>query len=183
MFNTNTMKMVIETERLFIREIVHSDIDRLLEIYNNAANMKFIPHAAATWSRTSLLARYEKANKSYPLGYGIFVAALKTGAVIGEAGFFDSFQDSTHLELGYILDNAFWRQGYGTEICMSLVCYGFRTLGVAKLTARMFAENRPSVKLAEKCGMKQLSGGKTEDGKSYCTYEICAEEFWKHSRK
>jgi len=177
------MKIVIETERLFIREIVAADIDRLLAIYNNAANMKFIPHADTDWSAAKLWAKYERARKTYSSGYGIFVAELKTGTIVGEAGFFDSFQDGGHLELGYILDNAFWRKGYGTEICMALIRYGFQTLGVAKLTSRMFAENMASVKLAEKCGMKPIAFGKTEEGENYCAYEICAEEFGKQSRK
>jgi [ribosomal protein S5]-alanine N-acetyltransferase len=74
--------------------------------------------------------------------------------------------------LGYILDKRFWRNGYGSEICTSLIDYGFITLNLDKITARMFKQNAASIKLAEKCGMKLIQQEHAQKVKEYFEYEI-----------
>ncbi len=167
------MGIFIETKRLLIREILPGDIECLLEIYQDFQNMKFIPNSNFIWTREKLIEKYHKINRDYKNGFGIFAAQFKdNGKIIGEAGLFNSFQDLKHLELGYILDKRFWRKGYGSEICTSLIDYGFKTLNVDKITARMFKQNLASIRLSEKCGMKLIQQDHAQIVKDYCEYEI-----------
>lgn len=169
----NEMKIIIETERLFIREITTSDIDGLLMIYQDSQNVRFIPNLTFKFNKEGLKEKYDKINQDYKKGFGIYAVEIKDEkTVIGEAGLFNSFQDLKHMELGYILDNKFWRKGYGAEICKSLIAYGFEILKLDKLTARMFKLNTASIRLSEKCGMKRIKHGKTDNGEIFYEYTI-----------
>jgi len=162
-----------QTDRVLIRDIQKEDLDFLLQVYNKKENMKFISDGRYCWSKDQLTEKYSKCNKKYDLGFGVFVACLKsTNTIIGEVGLFDSFGDNKKLELGYILDETTWRQGFGTEICNALINYSFKNLGTITLISRMYSENSASVKLSEKCAMNRVKTGKTIDGRSFYEYEI-----------
>lgn len=96
-----------------------------------------------------------------------------TKTIIGEAGLFNSFNDLTNLEIGYIVDSKYWRNGFGTEICRSLIDYGFKTLKLKRITARMYASNFASVRVAQKCGMRKIEEGIAENGNAF--YAFCNE--------
>jgi RimJ/RimL family protein N-acetyltransferase len=167
------MNIIIKTQRLWIKEIEANDLDYLLDIYQDSQNLKFIPNTDFEWTKEKLKEKYDTINKDYINGFGIYAVQLKKkNRIIGEAGLFNSFHDLKHLEIGYILDHKIWRKGYGTEICKSLIDYGFDKLNSDRLTARMFKQNMASIKLSEKCGMKLIQQGKTENGESFCEYEI-----------
>jgi [ribosomal protein S5]-alanine N-acetyltransferase len=162
-----------QTDRLIIRNILTEDMDFLLEIYRRKENMKFISDGRYDWSKEQLAAKYAKYNGNYVSGFGVFTVCLKdTHTVIGEAGLFDSFGDTNKLELGYILDAAYWEQGFGKEICHGLIRYCFNTLKISTAISRMYAENECSVKLSEKCGMIKVNAGETTDGRTFYEYEI-----------
>ncbi|MDO6759720.1 GNAT family N-acetyltransferase [Tamlana sp. 2_MG-2023] len=167
------MQIIIETKRLWIREIEPEDIDCLLEIYNNPQNMVFIPNSNFKWTETKLKEKYQKLNQNYFNGFGVFIIQIKDkDTIIGEAGLFNSFQNFKHLELGYIVDHKFWRNGYGSEICNALINYGFQKLKLEKLTARMFKENLASIKLSEHCGMKLVKSKSPENDIDFYEYEV-----------
>ncbi|WP_321288298.1 GNAT family N-acetyltransferase [uncultured Sunxiuqinia sp.] len=167
------MDIIIETKRLLIRKINSNDLEYLLEIYNNPQNMIFIPNSDFRWTKEKLKEKYDKINQDYKNGFGIYAVQIKNSdLIIGEAGLFNSFHDLKHLELGYILNNRFWRKGYGSEICNSLIDYGFRKLKLDKLTARMFKQNIASIKLSESCGMNLIKEGQTDNGDDFCEFVI-----------
>jgi ribosomal-protein-alanine N-acetyltransferase len=162
-----------QTDRLIIRDIQAEDMDFLLEIYRRQENMKFISDGRCEWSKEQLTEKYEKCNVNYASGFGIFtVCLIETNTVIGEAGLFDSFDDTDKLESGYILDAVYWRQGFGKEICNGLIQYCFNNLRISTVISRMYAENVGSVILSERCGMKRVNAGETNDGRKFYEYEI-----------
>jgi len=162
-----------QTDRLLVRDISKVDLDSLLQIYGKKENMKFISDGKCGWSEDQLTEKYEKCNKNYGLGIGVFTICLKKSSdIIGEAGLFDSFGDTKKLELGYILDNAYWGKGFGNELCNGLINYSFNNLKIEKLISRMYVENIASVRLSEKCGMKRMKSGETIEGRAWYEYEI-----------
>lgn len=143
-----------------------------MAIYQKSENLKFIPNSKLEWTKEKLLAKYDKVNEGSKNGYGIFAVKNSVGDIIGEAGLFNSFLDEKHLEVGYIIDEKFWKQGFGFEVCKSLINYGFQKLKIRKLTARMFAENVGSIRISEKCNMVFIREGLTEKGERYYEYAI-----------
>jgi len=162
-----------QTDRLLVRDISKVDLDSLLQIYGKKENMKFISDGKYGWSKDQLTEKYEKCNKNYDLGFGLFTICLKDSTdIIGEVGLFDSFGDPKKLESGYILDNSYWGMGFGKELCNGLINYGFNTLKIEKLISRMYVENLASVRLSEQCGMKRMKSGETIDGRAWYEYVI-----------
>jgi [ribosomal protein S5]-alanine N-acetyltransferase len=162
-----------QTNRLLVRDISEDDLNFLLQIYEKEENMKFISDGKYGWTKEQLTEKYEKYNKNYDLGFGVFTICLNdTNKIIGEAGLFDSFGDFKKIELGYILDTTYWGQGFGEEICNGLINYSFNNLGIEKLISRMYAENVASVRISEKCGMKRVKSGEAFNRQVYYEYEI-----------
>ena len=59
---------------------------------------------------------------------------------------------------------------FGTEICRGLINYAFASLKAKCVLARMYASNKASVRLCEKCGMQKWNSGITENGKEFHEY-------------
>ena len=56
-------------------------------------------------------------------------------------------------ELGYILDDAYWHNGYATEAAMMCLQYAFAELGMSEVYCSIRPENAPSIHVAEAIGM------------------------------
>ncbi len=58
-------------------------------------------------------------------------------------------------ETGYWLGEAFWGRGIATAALAGLVRHGFETLGLIRIYALPFADNRASCRVLEKCGFER----------------------------
>ena len=74
------------------------------------------------------------------------------------------------MEVGYIIDQAYWNKGYGTEVCQGLIDYAFSRLGCTELIARMYDQNMASVRVCEKLGFEYLLTGETTNKKVFREY-------------
>ncbi len=66
-------------------------------------------------------------------------------------------REQTHglqAELGWTLDPAHTGRGYATEAATALVSHCFKTLGVRRVVASVFADNTASIRLIERLGMR-----------------------------
>jgi ribosomal-protein-alanine N-acetyltransferase len=57
--------------------------------------------------------------------------------------------------LDFQIDDQWWRQGYGTELCRFLVFFGFSALGAYRLCSATMAGNSGSRRILQKCGFSQ----------------------------
>jgi RimJ/RimL family protein N-acetyltransferase len=55
-------------------------------------------------------------------------------------------------EIGYWISEDFWGRGIATDAVRAATGYAFRTLGVVRVQAAVFAWNEPSMRVLEKCG-------------------------------
>lgn len=51
---------------------------------------------------------------------------------------------------------ALWNRGLGTDALATLIRYGFHTLGLRLILSEAFADNPASIRMQEKCGLKQV---------------------------
>ena len=169
------MTIQIETERLILRNIKSDDIKSLLDIYNKEINMRYIADGKYNWTENEIVEKYSEINESYKHGFGMLAVELKeSNIIIGEAGLFKYFDDLI-LEIGYIIDSTFWKNGFGKEICLGLINYAFNILNVKSVVARMYANNKSSVILSEKCKMKRIDSGYLISHEKYLVYEITSQ--------
>jgi RimJ/RimL family protein N-acetyltransferase len=77
-----------------------------------------------------------------------------SGRMIGDVGFSLVDGESGVIKIGYTIAPEFQGRGYGTEAVGALVGYAFDTLGADVVRAFASAENIPSIRVAEKIGMR-----------------------------
>ena len=107
--------MIIETNRLFLREYKFDDYDALYEIFSDAETMQHYPapfdeEKTQGWIKWNL-ENYEK------YGFGLWAVVLKeTGEFIGDCGITIQDIDGELLpEIGYHIHKKYWRRGFAKE--------------------------------------------------------------------
>ncbi len=61
------------------------------------------------------------------------------------------------LELQYMLDRRYWRQGFGTEMCRAALGYAFARTDAEQICIRCHPENTAACALAQKLGFRPLA--------------------------
>ena len=139
--------MLIETERMFIRDFDPGDVKDLHEILGDPEVMKYCEPAYDPGKTRRFLEEFCIAKK------GAVAAVLKESQkVIGYILF--KPRGEGVCEMGWIFNQAYWRRGYAYEACSALLTYGFRELGIHKVVAETI-DGVKSVGLMEKLGMKR----------------------------
>lgn len=154
------MTNIMETKRLGVRKLTRSDFDALFAIMSKKEVMYAWEHGFSkddvqNWIEKQLI-RYSND------GIGYFALILKeNGKLIGQAGLMKTTINGNNVvEIGYILDNKYWHNGYATEVAKKLVVYAFETLKLPAVYCSIRPENKASIRVAEKTGMK-LNGSHT----------------------
>ncbi|MDA1027707.1 MAG: GNAT family N-acetyltransferase [Bacteroidetes bacterium] len=147
--------MLIETERLLIRDLRSTDDAFILELVNEPAfhqhiGDKGIRHLedARAYIQKAGAENYER------LGFGMYLVMLKDSSMaIGICGILKrDFLD--HPDLGFAYTAANWNKGYGTEAANAIIHWATTSLGIQTLSAITAVTNPASVRLLEKSGFK-----------------------------
>jgi ribosomal-protein-alanine N-acetyltransferase len=144
---------VLDTERLYLRELQPSDVDQMFEVLGDPETMRFYPDAK---TRQETAAWIEWNRGSYgENGFGLWASILKeTGKLIGDCGLTVQTVDGERfVEVGYHLNKGNWHQGFATEAALACRDHAFEGFGMDRLIALIRPENEPSWRLAERLGM------------------------------
>lgn len=144
----------IETERFLLNQFKNNDVN---EIYN-------IMSQSEAYSRftTNIPFPYEKKDAESLVGLsqnGLvnnhYVFAVRSKAVNKIVGCVDLSVKHQHnkSELGFWIDEKFWKQGFATEVGKAAILFGFQQLNLKRIYATHFEENIASGKVLQKIGM------------------------------
>lgn len=76
--------------------------------------------------------------------------------MIGQAGpTIQPYKDIEVLEIGYLLKESFWHNGYASEASSGCKKYAFKQLNRNKVYSIIKSDNHSSMKVAESIGMKK----------------------------
>jgi RimJ/RimL family protein N-acetyltransferase len=78
------------------------------------------------------------------------------GRLVGDVGLSLADDEPGVVKIGYTMSPEFQGNGYATEAVAALVAYAFEKLGADVVRAYASAENVPSVRVAEKVGMRLI---------------------------
>ena len=149
-----TKKMLIlETERLLLREFVAEDVDALAAVLSDPETMRYYP---AVLDRAGVAAWIERNRRRYANdGHGLWAMVLKSsGEMIGDCGLTRQTVDEVNeIEIGYHVRRDLWGRGYAPEAARACRDYGFERLGAERLISLIRPENIPSRRVAEKNGL------------------------------
>jgi RimJ/RimL family protein N-acetyltransferase len=79
-----------------------------------------------------------------------------SGELVGDVGVHALDDEPGVIKIGYTIAPAFQRRGYATEAVSALVDYSFSRLGAEVVRAYADADNTPSIRVAEKVGMRLI---------------------------
>ena len=169
--------MIIETERLRLRELVPEDFEAWHEILSDPETMQHYPEPfdeakTKRWIKWNL-DNYEE------YGFGLWVVERKeNGEFIGDCGMTMQDIDGEMLpEIGYHIHKKFWRQGYGSEAARAVRDWAFQNTDYDRLYSYMKYTNVGSYSTALSNGMKKVKEYPDEkNGISYA-YAISRAEW------
>ncbi|MEH2230990.1 MAG: GNAT family N-acetyltransferase [Nostoc sp.] len=147
--------MILETQRLLLREMRLSDLDALLLVLGDAKSMRYYPKP---FDREMVRKWIDRHRRNYAQhGLGLWAMVLKTtGEVIGDCGLvWQEVEGHQELEIGYHVRRDQQMQGYATEAASACQDYAFNVLGSDhRVISLIRPENIPSRRVAEKNGLK-----------------------------
>jgi len=145
---------LLETPRLVLRRLSLADLDALCELEGDPRVMRYVGRGAP-WTRQQVWARLARVIDRTRTGGGFGVwAAVEQGR--GEfVGVFllVPFAQTDEVEVGYRLLPAHWGRGYATEGTKALIGYGFERLGLERIIAIAYPQNKTSIRVMQKAGM------------------------------
>lgn len=156
--------IILETQRLVLREMTQADFPDLCKILQDDDVMYAYEGAYNTDEVQEWLDRQIGRYKEY--GFGLWaVIQRETGIMIGQCGVtMQDCKDSKIMEVGYLLQKEYWHHGYATEAAIACKEYAFDKLNAKEVYSIIRDTNIPSQNVAIRNGM------------------TCADEFIKHYR-
>jgi RimJ/RimL family protein N-acetyltransferase len=101
-------------------------------------------------------------------GFSMWAAEDRaTGEVVGEVGFL-AFAGG--VEIGWRLRRDRWGEGLGGEMARGALDYGRDELGLSEVRAFIDLGNTPSIRIAERLGMKRVGKAASEGVPSWAEY-------------
>lgn len=147
------MKIVLQTQRLVLREMTADDFDDLRGILQDKDVMYAYEHAFSDDEVRDWLQR--QIDRYRNDGFGLWAMTEKQSLrFVGQCGI--TMQDANGKrvpEIGYLLRKDCWHKGYATEAAVACKRLAFDKLGIDEIYSIIRDNNIPSQKVALRNGM------------------------------
>ncbi|MDO4732771.1 MAG: GNAT family N-acetyltransferase [Bacillota bacterium] len=148
--------MLIETERLLLRELKENDFDGLYKVLADPDIMRHYPY---TFDKTRVKNWIQRNIERYRIfGFGLWAVCLKeTGEIIGDCGLtMQLINGQIRPEIGYHIRSDKQRKGYAKEAAIAVRDWTFINTPFNIIYSYMKHTNEPSFKTAISYGCRQV---------------------------
>jgi ribosomal-protein-alanine N-acetyltransferase len=146
------MKIVVETQRLVLREMEAADQAFVSAMLTHPEVMRFWPRPFTPAETEEWLSRQQDRYSRHGHGYWL-AAARDSGAPLGQVGLLMTELDGVEEPaLGYLLHRPFWGRGYATEAAAAVLAWAFRR-GYPQVLCLVRPQNLPSLRVAVRLGL------------------------------
>lgn len=152
----NLKNVVLETDRLILREWQETDLNDFFEY----ASVDGVGQMAG-WQPHKSLEESASILNMFIDGRKTFAVVLKeNNKAIGSVGIeklsteIDGYENMSGRELGYVLSKDYWGQGLMPEAVKAVINYCFKTVGCDYLLCSCSPQNRQSARVMEKRGFR-----------------------------
>lgn len=148
---------ILVTERLALRELRDTDAAAIAAGAGDRRVAKYLLQVPSPYP-VALARRWAIARRAWwDQGRGLTLAVTRRDEpdrLLGTVSLRRHARDR-RAELGYWLAVPAWGHGIATEGVRAIVDYGFRELVLARIYAQVIADNRASMRVLEKLGMRR----------------------------
>ena len=143
----------ITTRRLTIRPVSANDLADLFDINGDDEVTAFLPYAIWQTPEDGIawLTRMEKLVAAATANQFVIVRTADQ-KILGTLLLFNFNQASARIEIGYVLGQPHWRQGYAKEALTGVCHHVFATLGMRRIEAEVNTDNLASNALLLRLG-------------------------------
>ena len=170
------MKIILETDRLLLREICSEDEEVLFQLHSNPQVQQFTGEGIVT-SKIDIQESIKSRTNSYDqYGYGRWATIKKdTMEFVGWAGlaYLPEFDE---VDLGYRFFPKFWGQGMATEVSQAILKYGIYNLNLKQIIAIAMKENKASIRVMQKSGMQFYQIAPYDEKIKDAVWYICTKQ-------
>ncbi|WP_395343800.1 GNAT family N-acetyltransferase [Ningiella sp. W23] len=137
---------------VLLRDFTENDVEKLVSILNNESVTRFLS--------TKIPSPYTLQDAMWWVNEGskgeLIKAISYEDEMVGCIGVYHGeFEYQKSGEIGYWLAQEYWRKGITLAAINQLVNYVFNNTGIIRLSAPVFSDNQPSMRLLLKAGFKE----------------------------
>lgn len=145
--------MILQTTRLYLREMTDSDYKPLCSILQDREVMYAYEHAFSDTEVQEWLSNQQRRYEED--GFGLWAVILKkTDEMIGQCGLtVQQCENKKVVEIGYLFQKAYWHKGYATEAAIACKEYAFSYLELDEVYSIIRDSNISSQSVAKRNGM------------------------------
>ncbi len=141
--------MICETDRLILRRFAEKDFLDLFDYLSDPEVVRFEPYRPMSTE----VVRKELDRRI--LSEEMIAVELKSsGKLIGNV--YLGKRENNTLELGFVFNKDYWKQGYAMESCAAIICESFAN-GITRIFAECDPENQRSWRLLESLGFTRTA--------------------------
>ncbi len=164
------MNLILETDRLILRELRLSDADAFFAMDSNPNVHSYLWNKPVQKMEETIEVIAFVRKQYVDNGIGRFAIVLKeTNEFVGWAGIkYNTVVLNNKInfyDIGYRLDEKFWGKGYASEATFAWLKYAFETMNIKTMEAAAHIDNIASNKILQNIGMQMteqyLDGGAT----------------------
>lgn len=172
----------LETERLRLREITAEDAEGIFSCFSlDSVTRYYGQETLESLEQARMFIEFFSKNYKEKRGIRWGIERKGGNGIIGTIGFNAWSPKHRRAEIGYEIHPDYWRKGFASEAISEVLSYGFEELGLTRVGAIVFKENKASNKLLMKMGFEKegvLRDYMYQNGVSYDTnvYSIVKSE-------
>lgn len=149
-----TLALPVRTSRLNLREFIRGDFHAIHAYSSDPRVTRYLFFGPRDEDGTAeyldgLLASQREVPRTR---FELAVEESASGRLIGACDL--SLIERDVVDLGYMLGARDWGKGFATEIALALVDAAFRDLGAERVISTVDVNNRASIRVLEKVGMR-----------------------------
>lgn len=169
--------MMLETKRLFLRDMTNSDFDALYKVLSDSDIMQHYPY---TFDEKRVRGWIDKNIERYKIfGFGLWAVCLKeTGEMIGDCGLtMQLINGQIKPEIGYHIRKDCQMRGYAKEAATAVRDWAFKNTPFNIIYSYMKKSNTASCKTAMSWGCKQVDEFKDNENEITLVFAVSRKEW------
>ena len=148
--------MYITTPRLLLREFGTDDWPDVLAYQRDPRYLRFYAWTDRTEAEVrGFVQMFVDQQANGPRRkFQLAITLSDSGQLIGSCGIRRKPENDWEADIGYELAPEHWGQGYATEAAKAIVDFGFRELGLHRISSWCIADNAASARVLERVGLR-----------------------------